>query len=125
MDKLIRFTSALLTGALLAGLSAGCTQKPVRPATSPELKGTLRTAFKDGSAQAKEMADAAESALENQDRARAFALLNGLSAAVDLTPEQRQASTHAASVMREELAKDAAKGDQEAASLLQAYRSNK
>jgi hypothetical protein len=125
MNKPTRFALAALTGALLLGLNAGCTKKPDGPATSAELPGNLREAFKDGSAAAKQMADAAATALEKQDRAQAFTLLNGLSTAPDVTPEQRQAASRAAAAMRERLAKEAAQGDQEAAALMQAYRSSK
>ncbi len=119
-----RLTFCLLTGALLAGFGAGCSKKPAA-ATPAELEASLRDAFKDGAEGARKMADAAADALQKQDRAQAFALLNGLSSAPELSPEQRQAAAHAATAMREQLAKDAAKGDQEAAALMQAYRSSK
>ena len=125
MNRPKGFACAVLTGTLLIGLSTGCTKKPDGPPTAAELEGNLRTAFKDGSAGARQMADAAVTALEKQDRAQAFTLLNGLSAAPDLTSEQREAAARAAGAMRERLAKEAAQGDQEAAALMQAYRSGK
>lgn len=112
----------LLSGALLAGAMAGCSKQ--RPA-SAEWEKDLRAAFKDSSKGAKEAADAAASASEQQERGRALLLLNALSTAPDVTPEQRAAASHAAATMRQELAKAAAQGDKEAAALMQAYRSSK
>jgi hypothetical protein len=119
-NRMLRGIPALLVGALLAVSTGACH----KPATTAADTG-LREAFKDGSADAKRMADAAADALQKQDRPQAFLLLQNLSAAADLTPEERRAAAKAAADMRAQLAKAATNGDQEAAALMNAYRQSK
>jgi len=120
MNRMLRGAATFLAAAWLAVFTGACH----KPATTAADTG-LREAFKDGSADAKRMADAAADALQKQDRPQAFLLLQNLSAAADLTPEERRAAAKAAADMRAQLAKAATNGDQEAAALLQAYRSSK
>jgi hypothetical protein len=120
LRRVLRCLASVLVGSLLAGFTAAC-HKSATTATD----ASLQDAFKDGSPEAKRLADAAADALQKQDRPQAFLLLQNLSASTDLTPEERRAAAKAAADMRAQLAKAATNGDQEAAALLQAYRSNK
>jgi len=113
-----RCLTALLAGGLLASFTAACHR-------SAPTNASLQDAFKDGSPEARHMAEAAADALQKQDRPQAFLLLQNLSSSADLTPEERRAAAKAAADMRAQLAKAATNGDQEAAALLQAYRSSK
>lgn len=125
MSHFTHSTLALLCGALLAAMSAGCSKQPPATPSLEQTEAGLRDAFKDGAAGAKELADSAAEALEKQDRPKAFAILNSLTTSPELTPEQRMAASSAAAALREQLAQAAAKGDQEAADLMQAYRTSK
>jgi len=111
---------ALLVGSLLAIFTGACHKSATTAADAG-----LQDAFKDGSPEARRMADAAADALQKQDRPQALLLLQNLSSAPDLTPEERRAAAKVAADMRAQLAKAATNGDQEAAALLQAYRSSK
>ena len=119
-NRMLRCVSTLLVGSLLAIFTGACHKSATTAANA-----SLQDAFKDGSPEARRMADAAADALQKQDRAQAFLLLQNLSSSAELTPEERRAAAKASADMRAQLARAATNGDQEAAALMQAYRSSK
>jgi len=120
-----------LSAALAAALCiAGCkkaepgisTAAPPDPAITEQ---QIKTAFKDAKPELKSAADQAAAALQNNDPGKAFLQLNALNANPDLTPEERAAAAQSMSRVSQQLRAAAQRGDQEAAKLLDAYRSGK
>jgi len=85
----------------------------------------IQSAFKDAKPEVKNAADQAAAALQNNEPGKAFLQLNALNYTPDLTPEERAAAAQSLNRVGQQLRSAAQRGDQEAAKLLDAYRSGK
>ena len=82
-------------------------------------------AFANASPDVKAALGEAEAAMKAEEDAKAFMQLNALSARPDLTAEQRGAAAQSMLSVSKKLDEAAAKGDREAAALLESYRASK
>ena len=85
----------------------------------------LENAFKTGDPKVKALADEVVAAIRNNDQQKAFVELNALSSAPALTPQQKEATMQSLVIFNVQLRDAAAKGDAEAAKLLEKYRATK
>ena len=85
----------------------------------------MSKAFGSASADSKALADEAAAAIKAQEDAKAFVQLNALAARQDLTREQRAAAAESMLTVNKRLGEAAARGDKEAAKLVDEYRASK
>lgn len=93
--------------------------------TEEEVRTGLSKTFGGASAEAKALADEAAAALKAQEDAKAFIQLNALAARQDLSREQRAAAAESMLTVNKRLSEAAARGDKDAAKLVEEYRSSK
>jgi len=115
-------TALCITGCKKAEPGVSTAAAPPDPAVTQQ---QIQAAFKDAKPEVKSTADQAAAALQNNDPGKAFLQLNALNATPDLTPEERAAAAQSMSRGSQQLRAAAQRGDQEAAKLLDAYRSGK
>ena len=117
--------AAFLLVALSLSPLIGCKKADARaPATPAEAKDALRDAFKQANPELKSAADETAVAIEREP-AKALGQLQGISANVDLTAEQRRAAEQSMLLLLKKLRDAAAKGDANAEQALDAYRATK
>ena len=85
----------------------------------------MQQAFVAASADVKAMAGEVEAAMQANEDGKAFLQLGALSARPDLTAEQRGAAAQAMLTVHQKLNAAAAKGDRDAAALMESYRASK
>ena len=93
--------------------------------TEDQARAGISKAFGSASPEAKALADEAAAALQAQEDAKAFLQLSALNARQDLSREQRAAATESMLTVNKRLTEAAAKGDKEAAKLMDEYRASK
>lgn len=93
--------------------------------TEEEVRTGLSKSFGGASAEAKALADEAAAALKAQEDAKAFIQLNALAARQDLSREQRAAAAESMLTVNKRLSEAAARGDKDAAKLVEEYRAGK
>ena len=122
-----RARSFLATTLGLLLLTIGCNKNNQNAATvTPEAApATLENAFRGASAEVKQQATEAATAVQAQNDAAAFARLENLSGRPDLTAEQRQAAFASWMAVNARLQKSAADGNNAARELLEKYRASK
>ncbi len=124
-NPLVHGISGLLLAAVLA-FGCGCRKAGESAAGSEAAaKSSMTSAFAAASPEVKTLADDAAAALATQDSGRAFLQLGALTARPDLTAEQRSAATESMRLASQQLRDAAAKGDQDAAKVLENYRATK
>ncbi len=118
---------AVAIAALLVAASslAGCGGSSGAPKTPEQARTERDKAFANASPDVKAALGEAEAAMKAQEDAKAFMQLNALSARPDLTAEQRGAAAQSMLSVSKKLDEAAAKGDREAAALLESYRASK
>lgn len=94
-------------------------------ASEAERVKSIRQAFAKSSPDVKAAAEEAAAGLESADTGRAFLQLNLLSSRPDLTAEQRGVTAESMLTAATRLREAAAKGDRDAAKLLEDYRATK
>jgi hypothetical protein len=115
-----------LVTVLFAHIICGCGRSGGGQAqTEEEARTGMSKAFGGASAEAKALADEAAAAIKAQEDAKAFIQLNALAARQDLSREQRAAAAESMLTVNKRLSEAAAKGDKEAAKLVEEYRSSK
>ena len=122
------FTHGISGLLLAAALAFGCgCRKAGEPAAVSEAaaKLSMTSAFAAASPEVKTLADDAAAALATQDSGRAFLQLSALTSRPDLTTEQRTAATESMMLASQRLRDAVAKGDKDAAKLLEDYRASK
>ena len=90
-----------------------------------EIRTGMSKAFGGASAESKALADEAAAAIKAQEDAKAFIQLNALAARQDLTREQRAAAAESMLTVNKRLGEAAARGDKDAAKLVEEYRASK
>jgi hypothetical protein len=93
--------------------------------TEEEVRTGLSKSFGGASPEAKALADEAAAALKAQEDAKAFIQLNALAARQDLSREQRAAAAESMLTVNKRLSEAAARGDKDAAKLVEEYRAGK
>ena len=93
--------------------------------TEEEARTGISKTFAGASAEAKALAEEAAAAIKAQEDAKAFVQLNALAARQDLSREQRAAAAESMLTVNTRLNEAAARGDREAAKLVEEYRSGK
>ncbi len=123
----LRVSRLLVLTALVVGVAvAGC--KPGgagQVQTEEQARTGISKAFGTASPEARALADEAAAALQAQQDVKAFADLSALNARQDLTREQRAAATESMLTVNKRLSEAAARGDKEAAKLMDDYRASK
>jgi hypothetical protein len=94
------------------------------PATPAEAQAAMQDAFKQASPELKAAADETAAAIEREPT-KALGQLQGISANVDLTSEQRRAAEQSMFLLLKKLRDAAAKGDANAEQALEAYQATK
>ena len=116
----------VLTALAIACAVAGCSPGGSGQAkTEDQARAGISKAFGSASPEAKALADEAAAALQAQEDAKAFLQLSALNARQDLSREQRAAATESMLTVNKRLTEAAAKGDKEAAKLMDEYRASK
>ena len=119
--------TVLIVLTLAAWVGAGCGQGTGggQAKSEDEVRSGMSKAFGTASAEAKALADEAAAALKAQEDAKAFLQLNALTARQDLSREQRAAATESMLTVNKRLSEAAARGDKDAAKLVEEYRASK
>lgn len=122
-----RAASVLATCAGILLLETGCGRNSGGAATvTPEdAPATIEGAFRNASAEVKQQATEAATAVQAQNDTAAFVQLQSLSGRPDLTPEQRKAAFASWMAVNARLQESAAKGNSAAQELLEKYRASK
>jgi hypothetical protein len=128
-SKRTKRARSFLAGTLaMLLLGIGCsknTKGAAATVTTEEAPATIEKAFRDASAEAKQQATEAATAVQAQNDAAAFVRLENLSGRPDLTAEQRQAAFASWMAVNARLQKSAADGNNAARELLEKYRASK
>ncbi len=113
---------ASLSGALLvAFLAVSCGKSgPPPPLALDQIPSAMNRAFSRARPDLKELSERAVSSLQNHEPGKALMVIEGLSAAPDLTKEQREVAARALLTINQELQAAQARGDKQAAELLRA-----
>ena len=115
---------ALLTAAM--AFLPGCKKAEQSDAVAvTEAKASLQKAFATASPDLKAVAAEAAAGLDAGDSGKAFLQLNQISGRSDLTAEQRGAAVESMLAAGKKLREAAARGDKDAAQVLDAYRAGK
>lgn len=118
----------LLVGTVLSVLlSSGCGRSTGGGAaqTPEETKAAMQQAFAGATADVKALAGDVQAAIQSQEDGKAFLQLGALSSRPDLTAEQRAVAAQSMLSVGQKLNAAAAKGDRDAAALLESYRASK
>jgi hypothetical protein len=115
-------TALVVVGGAVAGCKPGGSGQVQ---TEEQARTGISKAFGTASPEAKALADEAAAALQAQQDAKAFLDLSALNARQDLTREQRAAATESMLTVNKRLSEAAARGDKEAAKLMDDYRASK
>ena len=125
LDKTIIHTGVSLCLALTFSAMIGCKKAEApAPADSAEAQAAMQDAFKQANPDLKAAADETAAAIEREP-AKALGQLQGISANVDLTSEQRRAAEQSMFLLLKKLRDAAAKGDANAEQALEAYQATK
>ncbi len=115
-----------LVTVLFVHICCGCSRSGGGQAqTEEEVRTGMSKSFAGASAETKALADEAAAAIKAQEDAKAFIQLNALAARQDLSREQRAAAAESMLTVNKRLSEAAAKGDKDAAKLVEEYRSSK
>lgn len=107
-------------------ISTGCGKSSGGQAQTPEeTKAAMQQAFAGATGEVKALAGDAQAAIQSQDDGKAFLQLGALSSRSDLTTEQRAVAAQSMLAVGQKLNAAAAKGDRDAAALLESYRASK
>jgi hypothetical protein len=125
LDKTIIHTGVSLCLSLTFSAMIGCKKAEApAPATPAEAQAAMQDAFKQANPDLKAAADETAAAIEREP-AKALGQLQGISANVDLTSEQRRAAEQSMFLLLKKLRDAAAKGDANAEQALDAYQATK
>jgi len=125
LDKTIIHAVVFLLLTLSFSAMSGCKKAEApAPATPAEAQAAMQDAFKQASPELKAAADETAAAIEREPT-KALGQLQGISANVDLTAEQRRAAEQSMLLLLKKLRDAAAKGDAGADQALEAYRATK
>ena len=116
VSLLLSLTFSAMIGCKNAGAPAS--------ATPAEAQAAMQDAFKQASPELKAAADETAAAMDREPT-KALGQLQGISANVDLTSEQRRAAEQSMLLLLKKLRDAAAKGDANAEQALEAYRATK
>jgi hypothetical protein len=114
--------------AILGLVGAGCRPggEPPEALSAEQIPGAVEEAFQDGQVQDVQQAvREVLAAVEANDDARAYVLLQELLERRDLTPEQRDTSTRAMMSVARRLNSAAASGDESAERVVKVHQANK
>ncbi|MEO8425815.1 MAG: hypothetical protein ABI651_01755 [Verrucomicrobiota bacterium] len=121
---IVRAGVSLLLSLTLSAL-IGCKKAEApAPATPAEAQAAMQDAFKQANPELKSAADETAAAIDREP-AKALGQLQGITANVDLTSEQRRAAEQSTLLLLKKLREAAAKGDANAEQALEAYRATK
>lgn len=119
-----KITLALLL-VLAAGFGCNRTSPPPTPLSAEELPAAMHKAFGNAKPDTKDLAAQVVSSVQAQDYSKAFAAIQSLAGAPDLTREQSTVASRAMLTVNELLQAAQAKGDQKAAQTINTYRRDK
>jgi hypothetical protein len=117
-----------LSGVMLAWFGVSCRPggEPPEALTSEQLPGAVQEAFQEGqSEEVKQAVRSVLAAVDANDDARAYVLLQELLARRDLTAEQRDTAARAMIMVGQRLNTAAASGDETAEKVMKVHQANK